>query len=79
MPGNLYLSTAEFPAYALADSTDPALVRVASDLVDSFCQRASLLVAQYTERNRLPGGSPVTRATFTPLVVPQGADRKSVV
>lgn len=73
MPGNLYLSTAEFPAYALADSTDPALIRVASDLVDSFCQRASLLVAQYTERNRLPGGRPVTRATFTPLVVPQGA------
>jgi len=73
MPGNLYLSTAEFPAYALADSTDPALVRVASDLVDAFCQRASLLVTQYTERNRLPGGRPVTRATFTPLAVLQGA------
>ena len=73
MPGNLYLSTAEFPAYALADSTDPALIRVASDLVDSFCQRASLLVAQYTERNRLPGGRPITRASITPLVVPQGA------
>jgi hypothetical protein len=72
MPGNLYLSTAEFPAYALADSTDPALIRVASDLVDSFCQRDSLLVTTYTERNRLPGGRPVTRATFTPLVVPQG-------
>ena len=73
MPGNLYLSTAEFPAYALADSTDPALIRVASDLVDAFCQRASLLVAQYTERNRLPGGRQITRATYTPLVVPQGA------
>jgi hypothetical protein len=74
MPGNLYLSTAEFPAYALADSTDPALVGLASDLVDSFCQRASLLVTQYTERNKLPGGRPVTRATYTPLVVPQGAN-----
>ena len=73
MPGNLYLSTAEFPAYALADSTDPALIRVASDLVDSFCQRASLLVTQYTERNRMPGGLPVTRATYTPLAVQQGA------
>lgn len=71
MPGNLYLTTAEFPAYALADSTDPALIRVASDLVDSFCQRASLLVTQYTERSRLPEGAPVTRATYTPLVVPQ--------
>lgn len=73
MPGNLYLSSAEFPAYGLADSTDPALVRVGSDLVDAFCQRASLLVAQYTERNRLPHGCPVTRATFTPLAIAQGA------
>jgi hypothetical protein len=69
MPGNLYLTSAEFPAYALADSTEPALIRVASDLVDAFCQRASLMVAQYSERNRLPGGRPVTRATFTPLAV----------
>src|SRR5574341_229295 len=74
MPGNLYLSTAEFSAYALADATDPALVGLASDLVDSFCQRASLLVTQYTERNKLSGGRPVTRATYTPLVVPQGAN-----
>ncbi len=72
MPGNLYLTTAEFTAYGLADSTDPALIRVASDLVDAFCQRASLLVAQYTERNRLPDGRPVTRATYTPLAVAQG-------
>jgi hypothetical protein len=73
MPGNLYLTTAEFPAYALADTTDPALVRVASDLVDAFCQRDSLLVTQYTERNRLPDGLPVTRTTFTPLAIAQGA------
>jgi len=72
MPGNLYLTTAEFTAYGLADSTDPALIRVASDLVDAFCQRASLLVAQYTERNRLPDGRPVTRTTYTPLAVAQG-------
>lgn len=72
MPGNLYLTTAEFSAYGLADSTDPALIRVASDLVDAFCQRASLLVTQYTERNRLPDGLPVTRATYTPLAIAQG-------
>jgi hypothetical protein len=69
MPGNLYLTSAEFPAYALADSIDPALIRLASDLVDAFCQRASLMVVQYSERNRLPGGRPMTRATFTPLAV----------
>ncbi len=69
MPGNLYLSSAEFAAYALADSTDPALIRVASDLVDAFCQRTTLLVAQYSERNRLPEGRPVSRATYTPLAV----------
>jgi hypothetical protein len=72
MSGNLYLTTAEFPAYALADSTDPALIAVASDLVDSYCQRTSLLVTQYTERNHLPQGASVTRVTYTPLVVPQG-------
>jgi hypothetical protein len=73
MAGNLYLTTAEFAALGLADATDPALIRVASDLVDSFCQRPSLLVAQYTERNRLPDNVPITRATFTPLAVPEGA------
>lgn len=67
MSGNLYLTTAEFAQYGLADSTDPAMIRIASDLVDSFCQRESLLIAQYSERNRLPEGLPVTRATYTPL------------
>ena len=74
MPGNLYISAAEFPAYGVADSTDPALVRVASELVDSFCQRASILVAQYEERTRLPDGRPVTRASYTPLAVAEGAE-----
>ncbi len=69
MPGNLYLTTAEFTAFGLADSTDPALIRVASDLVDAFCQRDSLLVAQYAERNRLPDGVPVTRTRVTPLAI----------
>ncbi len=74
MAGNLYLTTAEFVAFGLADSTDPALIRVASDLVDSFCQRSSVLVAQYTERSRLPDNAPITRATFTPLAIPDGAN-----
>jgi hypothetical protein len=73
MPNNLYLTTAEFPAFGLADSTDPAMIRVASDLVDAFCQRASLLVTQYSERNRLPGGRPITRASVTPLAIAEGA------
>ena len=73
MPANLYLTTAEFASLGLADSTDPALIRVASDLVDAFCQRASLLVTQYTERTRLPDSRPVTRASFTPLAVAEGA------
>jgi hypothetical protein len=73
MPGNLYLSSAEFGAYGLPDTTDPAMIRLASNLVDAFCRRSSLLVAQYSERNRLPAGLPVTRATFTPLAVPAGA------
>ena len=72
MPNNLYLSTAEFVTFGLPDSTDPALIRVASDLVDSYCQRASVLVAQYTERTRLPQGIPITRASYTPLAVPAG-------
>ena len=72
MPGILYLTTAEFAAYGLADSTDPALIRVASDLVDAFCQRTSLAVTQYTERNRLPDGRPVTRASYTPLTIAEG-------
>jgi hypothetical protein len=36
-------------------------------------------VSQYTERNKLPGGRPVTRATYTPLVVPQGAQTPFVL
>lgn len=73
MAENLYLTTGEFPALGLPDTTDPALIRVASDLVDAFCQRASVLVAQYTERTRLIEGLPVTRATYTPLAIPEGA------
>lgn len=73
MPGNLYLTAAEFPAYGLADSTDPALIRVASDLVDAFCRRASILVAQYSERTKLPDSQPVTRASYTPLAIAEGA------
>lgn len=73
MPGNLYITTADFAALGLADSTDPAMIRVSSDLVDSFCQRPSLFIAQYTERNKLPHGRPITRATYTPLVAAQGA------
>jgi len=73
MPGNLYLTTAEFPLYALADSTDPAMIRIASDLVDAFCQRASVLLAQYSERNRLLPARPVTRLTHTPLATAAGA------
>lgn len=73
MAENLYLSTADFPAYALPDSTDPALIRLASNLIDAFCRRSSLLLAQYSERNRLPGGRPVTRATYTPLAIASGA------
>jgi hypothetical protein len=73
MPGNLYLTTAEFAQYGLADSTDPAMIRIASDLVDSSCHRESVLLMQYSERNRLPEGLPVTRATYTPLAMAQGA------
>ena len=73
MANNLYLTTAEFPAFNLPDTTDPALIRVASDLVDSFCRRISVLVAQYAERSRLPDGVPVTRASFTPLAIPVGS------
>ncbi len=72
MPGNLYITTADFAALGLEDSTDPALIRVASDLVDAFCQRESLAVTQYSERTRLPQGIPITRATYTPLAVPSG-------
>lgn len=73
MPGNLYLTTAEFVPFGLADSTDPALIRIASDLVDAFCQRPTVLRAEYRERNRLPHGLPVTRTSYTPLVAPDGA------
>ncbi|MBI3405733.1 MAG: hypothetical protein HY046_09785 [Acidobacteria bacterium] len=69
MSGNLYLTTAEFALYGLADSTDPALIRVASDLADAFCKRDSILVTQYFERNKLPESAPITRATFTPLAI----------
>jgi hypothetical protein len=73
MPGNLYITTADFAPLGLADSTDPALIRAASDLVDAICQRASLYVTEYHERNRLPHGRPVTRVTHTPLAVAAGA------
>ena len=50
------------------DATTPAaLVAAASTLIDAHCRRATLAVAQYEERLRIPPDRNTLRLTYLPL------------
>ena len=61
-----YLEDSEYEAYGLEATTLAAWVAAASALVDAHCRRATLGVAQYTERVRL-GGRDTARLSYLPL------------
>ena len=67
-----YLDDSEYAAYGLEEGTPDAWIASASALIDSYCRRATLGVAQYTERVQL-NGRYLARLTYLPLAVADGA------
>jgi hypothetical protein len=62
-----YLSPTEYEGYGLEAATPSAWVSAASALMDAHCRRATLGVAQYTERLRMISGRNTFRLTYLPL------------
>jgi hypothetical protein len=63
-----YLSPSEYGAFGLEATTPAHLVAAASALIDSYCRRTTLAVAEYVERLRLDPGRNTVRASYLPLV-----------
>jgi hypothetical protein len=62
-----YLSSSEYEAYGLEAATAAAWITAASTVVDAHCRRATLAVAQYDERLRVPSGRNTVRVSYVPL------------
>lgn len=62
-----YLSSSEYEAYGLELTTAPAWITAASSVVDAYCRRATLAVAQYEERIRIASGRNTVRVSYVPL------------
>jgi len=62
-----YLSASEYVTYGLDATTPDALVAAASSMIDAHCRRATLAVAQYEERLRIPPDRNTVRLTYLPL------------
>src|SRR5437868_2163525 len=63
----IYLDPSEYGACGLEKTVPAAWVAAASSLIESYCRRPSLGVAQYTERVRLRPGRPTVQLTYLPL------------
>jgi hypothetical protein len=56
-----YLTPAEYVQYGLTADTTDDWIALASSLIEAYCRRPSLFLAQYVERIRLtPGSQAVT-------------------
>ncbi len=62
-----YLQPSEYALYGLETTTALAWVTAASAIIDAHCRRATLAVAQYTERLRTESGQRPVRLTYLPL------------
>lgn len=62
-----YLEPSEYELYGLEATTALAWVTAASSIMDAHCRRATLAVAQYTERLRTENGQRPVRLAYLPL------------
>jgi hypothetical protein len=62
-----YLSPTEYESHGLEATTPTSWVSAASALMDGHCRRATLGVAQYTERLRMVSGRNTFRLSYLPL------------
>ena len=61
-----YLSPSEYETYGLEATTPAAWVLAASTVIDAYCRRVTLGVAQYEERLRIAAGRNTVRVTYVP-------------
>jgi hypothetical protein len=62
-----YLQPSEYELYGLETTTALSWVTAASAIVDAHCRRATLAIAQYTERLRTDNRQRPVRLTYLPL------------
>ena len=62
-----YLQPSEYELYGLETTTALSWVTAASAIIDAHCRRATLAVAQYTERLRTDTRQRPVRLTYLPL------------
>lgn len=62
-----YLQPAEYTNYGLPAATTADWVTAATALINSYCRRADINVAEYTERIRLVAGSNNAKLSYLPL------------
>jgi hypothetical protein len=62
-----YLSPTEYEQYGIESTTPEAWIGAASKLIDAHCRRASLALAEYTERLRVRPGAQAVRVSYLPL------------
>ena len=62
-----YLSPSEYEAYGLEATLPASWVAAASSLLDAYCRRGTLGVAQYVERTRLTPSRNAVRLSYLPL------------
>ena len=66
-----YLADSEFQTYGLEPDTPESWVSAASSLINSYCNRPTLWISQFTERIRLTPGRNNLRLTYLPLASPR--------
>lgn len=64
-----YLEAAEYENYGLPSATSADWITAASALINSYCRRGDLNVAQYSERLRVTGGANTVRLSYLPLAI----------
>ncbi len=69
-----YLLPAEYMQYGLTAETADEWVTMASSLMEAYCRRPTLMVAQYVERMRLTRGAQTVRLSYRPLAAAAGAN-----
>jgi len=62
-----YLQASEYETFGLEQATPAAWITAASALMDTYCRRATLGVAQYSERLRVTSGRATVRLSYLPL------------
>jgi hypothetical protein len=68
-----YLSPSEYESFGLESATPAAWIAAASAVMEAYCRRPTLGVAQYQERLRVAWGRNTVRLTYLPLAAMEGA------